>query len=53
MEKLQKAVESLEQKGISAFIENGTVYINIDGIHLELSQHEINFQAETWVDESE
>jgi hypothetical protein len=49
MEKLslnQKAVKNLQEKGINARIENGTIYVVIDEVLLELSEFEIKFQAD-------
>jgi|TARA_R110000822_G_scaffold213107_10_gene348472 hypothetical protein len=41
----QKAVTRLESIDISAFEDNDTVYVDIDGTKLEIAEYEINFQA--------
>jgi hypothetical protein len=48
-EKLQKAVKNLLRKGVSAYIEGGeTIYIDLNDVHLEISEFEINFQSKEW-----
>lgn len=41
----EKAVKNLENKGIVATEENGAVYVYIEDIMLEISEFEIQFQA--------
>ena len=41
----QKAIKNINTKGIYANETNGTVYVCIDGVELELSEFEINYQA--------
>ena len=52
MTKNQKAIENLEEKNISALEDNGTVYVLINEVPLELAQYEIDFQAKEY-DESQ
>lgn len=42
---LKNCVANLKEKGISARIENNTVYVEINDYSLELSDFEIKFQA--------
>lgn len=48
MTKLQKAVANLEDRGITAKIEFDSVYVFIEWSELELSEDEIDFQADEW-----
>jgi hypothetical protein len=48
MKKNQKAVNAITDKGVSAFEENGTVYIEVSDIPFEISEFEINFQAKLY-----
>lgn len=45
MTRLEKCVDMLSTRGISAKIENDSVYVVIDWTELELSEYEINWQA--------
>ena len=44
----QKAVAQLESMGISAKVENDTVYVFIGDVELELAEFEINYQAKEY-----
>ena len=52
MDKLLKAQKNLEDKDIIAKILNNTLYVNIDGVLLQLAEFEINFQTKQY-DEKE
>jgi hypothetical protein len=41
----QKAILSITDKGVMAFEENGTVYIEVSNIPFEIAQFEIEYQA--------
>lgn len=43
-----KAQKNLEEKGVSTFRDNDTLYVGVDDIQLELAHFEINFQAREW-----
>ena len=45
MKKLQKALKRLEERGVTAKIENDTIYVIVNDNELELSEFEIDFQA--------
>lgn len=53
MNRLEKAVAQLKTKGINAKIENDTVYVYIGDTPLELSNFEIEFQEQEWIDGNE
>jgi len=44
----QKAILSITDKGVMAFEENGTVYIEVEETPFEISEFEKNFQAEEY-----
>ena len=45
MTRNKKAVQSIIEKGVSAYETNNTVYIEVDGISFEIAEFEIEFQA--------
>ena len=45
MDKYEKAVANLLNRGISAYRNQESVYIDFDGILLEISSSEVEFQA--------
>jgi hypothetical protein len=45
---IEKAQDHLEQKGIDTVIENDTLYVCIGDVKLELSDFEINYQADEY-----
>lgn len=45
MERLQKALKRLEERGVAAKIENDTLYVIVNDSELQLSEFEIDFQA--------
>jgi hypothetical protein len=45
MSKIEKALANLEKKGITAKFQNNTIYVVIGDYELEISQFEIDFQA--------
>ena len=51
--KLKKAKAELENKGITAVLENDTLYVKIDEVQLELAEFEINFQAKLYDERQE
>lgn len=53
MGRLEKAQKELEDKGITTNIENGTLYVCIDETQLELSDFEIDYQAQSFDDQKE
>jgi len=44
----QKAILAIADKGVIAFEENGTVYIEVEETPFEISEFEKNFQAEEY-----
>jgi hypothetical protein len=48
MTRNEKAVTMLEENGITAHIENDTVYVTVEDCQLELAEFEIEFQASRW-----
>jgi hypothetical protein len=48
MNKIEKALANLEEKGVTAKLENNTIYVVIGDSELEISQFEIDFQADEW-----
>jgi len=44
----QKAILAITDKGVMAFEENGTVYIEVEETPFEISEFEKNFQAEEY-----
>lgn len=53
MKKLEQALEALNNKGIDAKIENDCIYVTIEGYDLELSDYEVNYQAEEYLAEQD
>lgn len=51
--KNQKAISRLESISVNAKEENDTVYVIIEDTELELSQFEIDYQANCFDEESE
>lgn len=49
----QKCIAQLEDIGISCVEENGTVYVNIDDVQLELAEYEIKFRAKLYDEENQ
>ena len=49
-QKLLDAISNLEDRGITAVEKYGVVYAVIDDIELELSDHEINYNAKEWLE---
>jgi len=52
MNKLEKAQAQLESIGISASIQNHSIYVAINGSELQLSDFEINYQVERYNEEN-
>ncbi len=52
MDKNKKAVKNLMNKGLSAHIDNDTVYVDTDDTSLGLSEFEIDFQAQKFDEET-
>lgn len=52
MSKYEKAVEQLESISITAKVQNGTVYICIDDVELELAEFEIDYRARLYDEEN-
>jgi hypothetical protein len=50
MTRLEKAKANLEEKAIDCKIENGTLYVIIESIELELSEFEITYQEDEYND---
>jgi len=48
MSNKEKAVKQLESINITATIQNGTVYVHIDDVQLELADFEIDFRAKLY-----
>lgn len=48
MKKLEFALNNLHSKSINAKIENNTIYVIVGDSELEISETEINFQADEW-----
>ena len=48
MTRLEKAIANLEDRGITAKVEFDSVYVFIDWTELEISETEIDFQADEW-----
>jgi len=44
----QKAILAITDKGVIAFEENDTVYIEVEETPFEISEFEINFQAKLY-----
>jgi hypothetical protein len=44
----QKAILAITDKGVIAFEENDTVYIEVEETPFEVSEFEINFQAKLY-----
>ncbi len=51
-ERLTKAVKNLEDRGVEAKIQYGTVYVCVDDVELELSSGEVDYNAKEY-DEKE
>ena len=48
MNRYEKAVASLADRDIYAYVNRESVYVDIDGVELEISSAEIEFQAELY-----
>lgn len=48
MSLLEKAQSNLDEKGITSKIDNGTLYVIISDVELELAEYEIEYQAKMW-----
>lgn len=48
MTRNEKAVAMLIENGITAHVENDTVYVTVEDCQLEIAQFEIDFQASRW-----
>lgn len=48
----KKAILQLESCGVTAKEENGTVYVCVDDLELELAEFEINYRAERYDEEN-
>jgi hypothetical protein len=48
MDRYEKAVANLLNRGISAYRNQEYVYVDFDGIELEISSAEIEFQSELY-----
>jgi len=53
MTRLEKALYNLEGMGIDANINSDTIYVHIQDTELELSEFEINYQAQCYDDSIE
>ena len=50
-ETLLKAQQQLEGEDIYTTIRNGTLYVLVGDVGLELAEYEINYRAKIWDDE--
>ena len=50
-ETLLKAQQQLEGEDIYTAIRNGTLYVLVGDVELELAEYEINYRAKIWDDE--
>jgi hypothetical protein len=48
MTRFQKAIANLDNNGITAFEEDGVIYVEVNEYNLEISQFEISFQADEY-----
>jgi len=46
IENFEKAIEYFENKGINSYLDDSTIYIVVNGMHIAISDSEVSYRAD-------